>query len=90
MRKTDKEYMKKFKEKNPKYEKERYQKDKFRILVRAETKYNFIKCEACEICSSKRNLEWHHIVYSRPVMRKHLLTLCKTCHQLAHEGEKLI
>lgn len=90
MRKTNKEYMQKFKKNNPNYEKERYQKDKFKILVRAETKYYFKKDWRCHICKSEKDLEWHHLVYSRPVMKEHLLTLCKTCHELVHSGEKLI
>ena len=82
----NKKYCEEYRKRNPNADKNRYKKERFIILVRAETKDNFQRDKKCKECGSTEQLEFHHLVYQRPVKKEHFITLCKKCHR---EMEKL-
>ena len=53
-----------------------------------ETHRKFKREEKCGLCNNKERLEIHHFVYKTPVERKHITTLCKSCHSLIHRRGK--
>ena len=69
-----------------KYQNRRNKQDKeFREKnnIREKTRTTQKKKEYCELCSSKENLEFHHIEYDG----SDAITLCRTCHYSIH-GKK--
>ena len=45
----------------------------------------------CVICGTEKNLECHHLTYDNlgAELRGDLITLCKDCHRLLHEGKTI-
>lgn len=70
-------YVKRWKINNKEYndEKER---------IRAITKHYFKNRSPCKMCGSIENLEFHHLIYKRPVENKDFIVLCKSCHAAEH------
>ena len=88
-RERNKAYSKDYRKRNPNADKERYKNEKFVMLVRAETKDNFDRAKECMNCGTKKNLEFHHLEYKRPVKEEYFITLCTSCHKEQHKMEKL-
>jgi len=69
------------------YSKKNYYKYKEKYKIRQYTSKKFrlemIKqYKSCQKCGSKKNLELHHIHYSRK--REDLMLLCRVCHNKEH------
>ena len=84
----NKAYSREYRKRNPNADKERYKRESFKILVRSYTRYHFKKYYQCKDCSSKKGLDFHHIIYTMPVEQDHFVTLCKPCHKARHKDMK--
>ncbi len=85
----NKTYSKEWRARNKDADKKRYEREKFILLIRAETRDKFKRAESCDNCDSTEQLEFHHWIYKSPVTLCHFSTLCKKCHLVEHKREKL-
>lgn len=57
-----------------------YQKDKTKMLVRANTNHNNEKTGVCSDCKIKGKTEFHHISYQPNLF----IEVCRKCHNKRH------
>ncbi|MDD4922848.1 MAG: hypothetical protein PHS30_10285 [Bacteroidales bacterium] len=47
--------------------------------------YDEILPKHCELCSSREDLQIHHLRYVFPIVKEDLIRLCRKCHVLEHQ-----
>lgn len=64
--------------------KEQMAKAAMRSAVRMQVKRGKIKKDNCFVCKSDKNIEQHHLDYSKPFW---IMWLCRNCHKDVHRSE---